>query len=61
MYDPTGFQKPTSSRQDSVRRRLRRRTLRSLTWTAGHSIVQGSMYTLGTFLMGWVIWWIQQR
>ncbi|MFJ3520745.1 hypothetical protein [Streptomyces sp. NPDC090131] len=55
----TGFQKPASSRQDTTRQR--RRMARSLTRTAGHGIVRGATTTLGTFLMGWIILWIQQR
>ncbi|MFE7093365.1 hypothetical protein [Streptomyces erythrochromogenes] len=59
-HDP--FQKPPSTRQNTTRqRRRRRRTLCTLPRTAIHNIVGGAATSLGMSLMGWIIWWIQQR
>ncbi|MET9323661.1 hypothetical protein ABZX75_26280 [Streptomyces sp. NPDC003038] len=63
---PQGFGQPASTRRDlrsSAPRRFgkRRQTLRSLTRTAGHGIVRGAATAFGTFVMGWVLWWVQQR
>ncbi|WKD36783.1 hypothetical protein [Streptomyces xanthophaeus] len=60
------FGPPASTRRDvrpSAARRSgrRRRTLRSLTRTAGHGIVRGAATAFGTFAMGSAIWWLQRR
>ncbi|MEE1771246.1 hypothetical protein PUR34_24675 [Streptomyces sp. JV185] len=61
-----GFEQPTPTRRDRrpstpPRSGKHRRTLLSLTRTAGHGIVRGAATAFGTFAMGWVIWWVQQR
>ncbi|MFG2339503.1 hypothetical protein [Streptomyces yangpuensis] len=60
--DHEPFQKPPSTRQDTTRQRRRWRwALQSLTRAAGHGIVRGAATALGMSLMGWIIWWVQQR
>lgn len=57
-----GLPEAAVDRQDTTRqRRWRRRTLRTLTRTAIRNIVGGAATALGMSLMGWIIWWIQQR
>ncbi|MER7736494.1 hypothetical protein ABTX80_37055 [Streptomyces erythrochromogenes] len=48
-------------RRPRRRRGGRRRTLRSLTRTAGHGVVRGAASACGASAIGWIIWWIQQR
>ncbi|WP_326594087.1 hypothetical protein [Streptomyces sp. NBC_01294] len=61
-----GFEQPAPTGRDlrpgaPRRSGRRRRTLRSLSRTAGHGIVRGAATAFGTFAMGSVIWWVQQR
>ncbi|WP_314253466.1 hypothetical protein [Streptomyces sp. DSM 40907] len=61
-----GFEQSASTRRDlrpsaPGRSGQRRRTLRSLTRTAGHGVVRGAATAFGAFATGWVIWWVQQH